>query len=218
MADLEPTLEPTRLKRFRDVSFFRKPLEPSSTQISDESNSISNSRWQPKVTIYRLLVISTTIALGSAKAVAVFYGKSYVSTTIEWIAGVVVSTALSSPVLLIFIIAHLTNIPVFLQHRFFVIGWLEGNPSQYPKLAWLVDCDLIRLIWISFKRTPGYTSEERPPIPEPDGAHPPITGYRLLVSGNVLIFGMVKAYLSYVGLGGAANALDWTFGVIVTSM
>ena len=115
-------------------------------------------------------------------------------------------------------IVHLTNVPVFLQHRFFVIGWLEGNPSQYPKLAWLVDCDLIRLIWILFKRTPGYTSEERPPIPEPDGGHPPITGYRLLVSGNVLIFGMVKAYLSYVDLGGAANALDWTFGVIITSM
>ena len=102
MADLELTPEPTRLKRFRDVSFFRKPLkEPPSTQISDESNSNSNSRWQPKVTVYRLLVISTTIALGSAKAVAVLYGKSYVSTTIEWIAGVVVSTALSSLVLLI---------------------------------------------------------------------------------------------------------------------
>jgi hypothetical protein len=102
MADLEPTLEPTRLKRFRDVSFFRKLLkEPTSTQISDESNSSSNSnsRWQPKVTVYRLLVISTTISLGSAKAVAVFYGKSYVSTTIEWIAGVAVSTALSSLVL-----------------------------------------------------------------------------------------------------------------------
>jgi hypothetical protein len=115
-------------------------------------------------------------------------------------------------------IAHLTNIPVSLQPRFFMIGWLEGDPSQYPKLVWLVDCDLIRLIWILFKKTPDYTSEERPPSPDPDGAHPPITGYRLLVSGNVLIFGMVKAYLSYVGLGGAANALDWTFGVIVTSM
>lgn len=93
MADLEPS----RLNPFRDGSFFRKPLEePLSTQVSDQSNSNSNSRWQPKVTVYRLLVISTTISLGSAKAVAVFDGKSYVSTTIEWIAGVVVFTVLSS--------------------------------------------------------------------------------------------------------------------------
>jgi hypothetical protein len=99
-----------------------------------------------------------------------------------------------------------------------MVGWLESDPSQYPKLAWLVDYDLIRLIWILFKKAPNYTSEERPPIPDPDGAHPAITGYRLLVSGSVLIFGMAKACLSYVGRGGAANALDWTFGVIVTSM
>ena len=40
----------------------------------------------------------------------------------------------------------------------------------------------------------------------------------LSVSGNVFMFGMVKAYLSYVGLGGAANVVDWIFGVVVTSM
>lgn len=95
MADLEPALEPTRLNPFH-VSPFRNPaMEPTSTQVSDESYSNSNSRWQPRITVYRLLVISTTISLGSAKAVAVFYGKPYVSTTIEWIAGVAVFTLLS---------------------------------------------------------------------------------------------------------------------------
>jgi hypothetical protein len=99
-----------------------------------------------------------------------------------------------------------------------MVGWFEGDPSHYPKLAWLLDRDLIRLIWMVFNKTgPTYTSEERQRISSLDGAHPPITGYRLLVSGSVFIFGMVKAYLSYVGLGGAANALDWTLGVIVTS-
>lgn len=91
-------LELTRLKlkRFRDVSFFRKLLqELTSTQVPDESNSNPCSRWQLKVTVYRLLVISTTISLGSAKAVAIFHGKSYVSTTIAWIAGVAVLTVLS---------------------------------------------------------------------------------------------------------------------------
>jgi hypothetical protein len=91
-----------------------------------------------------------------------------------------------------------------------VAGWFEDDPSRYPKLAWLVEADLVRLIW-----SPKYTSEERPRTSE---AYPHITGYRLLVSGSVFLFGMVKAYLSYVGLGGAANVLDWSFGVVVTSM
>ena len=89
-------------------------------------------------------------------------------------------------------------------------GWFEDNPSEYPKLAWLVDWDLVRLIW-----SPKYTSEERQPT---DGAYPLFTTYRLLVSGNMFIFGMVKAYLSYVGLGGAANVVNWIFGVVITSM
>jgi len=91
MAGLEP-----RQKRFRDLSFFRTPVKAlPSTQLSAESRSNSNSRWQPKLTVYRVLVISTTISLGSAKSVAVFNGKSYVSITIEWIAGVAVYTLLS---------------------------------------------------------------------------------------------------------------------------
>ena len=89
-------------------------------------------------------------------------------------------------------------------------GWFEDNPSRYPRIAWLVDSDLVRLIW-----TPKYTSEERS---RTDGPYPHITSYRLLVSGSVFLFGMVKAYLSYSGLGGAANVLDWSFGVVVTSM
>ena len=72
---------------FGDLSIFRS--------IPAAGVSNSDPRWHPKITAYRLLVISTTISLGSAKAVATFYGKSYVSTTIEWIAGVAVFTLLS---------------------------------------------------------------------------------------------------------------------------
>ena len=79
MAHLDPTHPLSR--PFRN---------PPAVEVSN-----SDSRWHPKVTVYRLLVISTTISLGSAKAVATFYGKLYVSTTIEWIAGVVVFTLLS---------------------------------------------------------------------------------------------------------------------------
>ena len=93
--------------------------------------------------------------------------------------------------------------------RLFVVGWFEEDRLEYPKLAWLVDCDLVRLIW-----SPSYTSEERQRTEE---ASPLITTYRLLVSGTAFIFGMVKAYLSYIGHGGAANVFDWTFGVVITS-
>ncbi|KIM49824.1 hypothetical protein M413DRAFT_438943 [Hebeloma cylindrosporum] len=182
-------LYPIRLKPIGSQSVFTSIRGQHSLEFQN-----SNSRWHPKITVYRLLVISTTISLGSAKAAATFNGKSYVSITIEWISGVAVFCSL------------------------FMVGWFEGDSSHYPKLAWLFESDLIRLTWRAFKKTgPNYTSEEQQRTVSLDGEYPPITGYRLLVSGSVFIFGMVKAYLSYIGLGGAANALDWTFGVLVTS-
>ena len=92
MADLHPI----RPKPIGDKSVFtsdleQHPLEPPSPELSH-----LNSRWHPKITVYRLLIISTTISLGSAKAAATFHGKSYVSITIEWVAGVAVFCLLSS--------------------------------------------------------------------------------------------------------------------------
>ncbi|KIM49829.1 hypothetical protein M413DRAFT_116606 [Hebeloma cylindrosporum] len=164
--------------------------------IRDAPTRVSNphSRWHPRITVYRLLVVSTTISLGSAKAVATFYGKSYVSTTIEWVAGVAVFSLL------------------------FMLGWFEESPLEYPKLAWMFDCDLVHFFLGLFKKDPKYTSEGRQlHIRRHDGPHPLITSYRLIVSCSVFTFGMVKAYLSYAGLVGAANVLDWTFGILVTS-
>lgn len=95
-------------------------------------------------------------------------------------------------------------------------GWFEDNPSEYPKLAWFIDYDLVRLVW-----SPQYSSEERQQTNETDetdaGPYPHITGYRLLVSSSVLLFGMMKASLSYAGFGGAANVVDWILGVVITS-
>ena len=89
-------------------------------------------------------------------------------------------------------------------------GWFEDNPSEYPKFAWFFDSDLVRLIW-----SPLYSSEERQ---RSEGPYPRITGYRLLVSGIVFLFGMMKASLSYAGFGGAANVFEWILGVVITSM
>jgi hypothetical protein len=92
MADLYPIrLKPIGDERVFTSDLEQHPLEPPSAELSH-----SNSRWHPKITVYRLLIISTTISLGSAKAAATFHGKSYVSITIEWIAGVAVFCMLSS--------------------------------------------------------------------------------------------------------------------------
>ena len=94
MADLHPI----RLKPIGDKSVFTSDLEQHPLEPPSPSPELShsNSRWHPKITVYRLLIISTTISLGSAKAAATFHGKSYVSITIEWVAGVAVFCLLSS--------------------------------------------------------------------------------------------------------------------------
>ena len=90
-----------------------------------------------------------------------------------------------------------------------MVRWFEEDHFEYPKLAWLIESDLIRLIW-----TPSYASEERQ---RTEKAYPVFTIYRLLVTGTTFMFGMVKACLSYFGHGGAANVFDWIFGVVITS-
>ena len=72
---------------FGNLAVFRN------TPVAEVSNS--SPPWHPKIIPCHFLVISTTISFGSAKAVGTFYGKSYVSMTIEWIAGVAVFTLLS---------------------------------------------------------------------------------------------------------------------------
>jgi hypothetical protein len=46
--------------------------------------------WHPRITLYRLTVILSTIGFGTAKAVYVYQGREFVSITIDWIMGVVI--------------------------------------------------------------------------------------------------------------------------------
>ncbi|TDL18173.1 hypothetical protein BD410DRAFT_775208 [Rickenella mellea] len=48
----------------------------------------------PKLTGYRLLLISLTLAFGISKAITSYQGLSFAPTTLEWIFGVVVGIAL----------------------------------------------------------------------------------------------------------------------------
>ena len=73
-------------------------IELFNFQSSRQSSEITNSwmgadrppAWHPKLTLYRLLVIFSTIGLGAAKAVTSFLNLTYASITLEWILGVVV--------------------------------------------------------------------------------------------------------------------------------
>ncbi|KAH6907450.1 hypothetical protein BKA70DRAFT_1044551, partial [Coprinopsis sp. MPI-PUGE-AT-0042] len=46
--------------------------------------------------------------------------------------------------------------------------------------------------------------------------HPPLTGYRLLVTSLTVTFGALKAELTYLGRSTEAGTLEWTFGTIIT--
>ena len=63
--------------------------------------SAQTRHWHPKVTPYRLLVIFTTIGLGTAKAYAVSRNLVFVATSIEWVTGVIVFSLLSLAKLLL---------------------------------------------------------------------------------------------------------------------
>ena len=46
--------------------------------------------WHPKLTLYRLLVILSTVGLAAAKTAATYLNFTFASITLEWILGVVV--------------------------------------------------------------------------------------------------------------------------------
>ncbi|KDR67394.1 hypothetical protein GALMADRAFT_232064 [Galerina marginata CBS 339.88] len=58
--------------------------------IVDNSIQARNTQsWHPKLTPYRVAIISTTLCLGTAKAVLTQQGRSFAPITLEWIMSVV---------------------------------------------------------------------------------------------------------------------------------
>ena len=58
--------------------------------IVDNSTQARNAQsWHPKITPYRVAIISTTLCLGTVKAVLTQQGTSIAPITLEWIMGVV---------------------------------------------------------------------------------------------------------------------------------
>ncbi|KDQ50622.1 hypothetical protein JAAARDRAFT_186087 [Jaapia argillacea MUCL 33604] len=168
-------------------------LASTPVQSTLGSSHISIS-WHPRLTGYRFLVISSTAGFGISKAVAAYRGESVASTTLEWTFSVVVS--------------------LFLY-------WLGLYQDNAPATAgWLFERDYAVYIWsflsiCSYPR-PTYRTDERSTVMLIKNLHPPITGYRFLVTMTAVCFGLAKAVLSYLGYSAAPNTVDWVFGVLVT--
>ncbi|KIM40768.1 hypothetical protein M413DRAFT_49666, partial [Hebeloma cylindrosporum] len=71
----------------------------------------------PKLTLYRFLVIFSTIGLGAAKTVTSYLNLTYASITLEWILGVV-----------LFLMLH-------------VLGTYEVDHAH--RMAWLFELDYL---------------------------------------------------------------------------
>jgi len=63
------------------------PSSRLSSQIPPAGSSLS---WHPKLTLYRFLVIVSTVGLAVAKTVTLYLNLTFASITLEWILAVVV--------------------------------------------------------------------------------------------------------------------------------
>ncbi|TEB33259.1 hypothetical protein FA13DRAFT_196916 [Coprinellus micaceus] len=152
---------------------------------------IRRRHWHPKITVYRLLVTALTIGLGTAKAItSTPTGGSSCSVTLEWISGIIIL------------------ILTFFLSRY--------ETHDDPKPHWLFKYDLLDGIRALWHRPSSYGGEDRYSEPPPAIRGPLVTGYRLLVSMSALVFGVVKATLSYLGYKTAPTVVEWVFGVVMT--
>ncbi|KAF5309190.1 hypothetical protein D9619_012835 [Psilocybe cf. subviscida] len=164
---------------------------------------VASSSWHPKVTPYRLAFILTTGGLGIAKAVLISGGRAASSTTIEWVAGVVVALS------------------------FQLSGPLEYAAQRPRYVDWIFsyDCLNIPRTIIRGRRldirdsSPIHTKAHQDQEASSDDiwkSPPIVTAYRLFVSAIISGFGLVKMICAYRGLPGAMNTLEWIVAVPMT--
>ncbi|PPQ83886.1 hypothetical protein CVT25_000630 [Psilocybe cyanescens] len=175
---------------------------PSYPPYHDSLSNQTRKAWHPKITPYRLAILTTTVGLGTAKAIVTQKGGAIVSTTLEWVAGMLLSLL------------------------FLVLSDYESREDVVPPyLSWLFKPDCMDLIWkllafFSIDR-PVYVSDELPSDSASDdakSASPDLTPYRILVSGTVTAFGLSKAMLGYSNQLTAVTWTDWALAVPVTTL
>ncbi|KDR67031.1 hypothetical protein GALMADRAFT_283687 [Galerina marginata CBS 339.88] len=154
-------------------------------------------RWHPKITPYRLVILTTTIGLGTAKSVVTQRGSPLLPVTLEWFTATVLFLLL------------------------FSVSSYDCGEVAPPSLSWLFKPDCMNTVWrvleaFSVPR-PSYMSEEKAAIAVGPGDRPPITLYRILVCCTVASLGMSKAVLGYYGLSTAVTWTDWALAVPITT-
>ncbi|KAH9485552.1 hypothetical protein JR316_0002462 [Psilocybe cubensis] len=163
-----------------------------------------DGRWHPKVSAYRLSVITTTIAFGTAKAISFQTGNTFISTTLEWAAGTVIAT-------IFFSVSSYDSI--------------DRGQSNLPNcLAWFFEVESLNCVWSTFEflftfKRPRYSSKECVHDLHAYASHPLFTYYQLLVCTTVSTFGLSKAMLAYfTNQSVVMNWMDWTFAVPTTTI
>ncbi|KAF9008387.1 hypothetical protein BDQ17DRAFT_1539559 [Cyathus striatus] len=152
--------------------------------------------WHPKLTVYRLLVILTTLGFGVSKAVLSYQGRTIVPITLEWFFGT----------------------GVFLL--FFALDTYQPHTNNFK---WFFDLDLNYALYarissalFNIPNPPFYSTQElerRQSLI--DNTRPPIRGYDLLVTVCTAVVGMSKSILAYRGMGTAVTSVDWVGGVVI---
>jgi len=103
---------------------------------------------------------------------------------------------------------------------FHLLGTYEETSNQY--FTWLFNFDCMEYLWVFLENLtrfsrPYYISDEIDARHQATGIHPPLTGYRILVTVVVASVGMTKSALLYGQRPIEATTVECIFGVgIVT--
>jgi len=99
---------------------------------------------------------------------------------------------------------------------FHLLGAYEEANNRY--LTWLFNVDYMEYFWASLEkltgfRRPYYISDEIDARHQAAGIHPPLTGYRIIVTVLVVSVGMTKSALMYGQESLEATTVECVFGV-----
>jgi hypothetical protein len=72
-----------------------------------------------------------------------------------------------------------------------------------------------KILALCYCPVPSYATDERPVTMLIKRPHPPLTGYRMLISVLVTSVGLTKAIQTYRGLSVSPTTLEWVFGGVV---
>lgn len=89
-------------------------------------------------------------------------------------------------------------------------------------MSWFFKVDFLDYLWdflytLAHIHRPHYTTDENNSRHILPSGHPPMTGFRLLVTSTVFIVGMTKSVLVYGNLQSEATTVECVFGVFVVT-